>query len=177
MENREATCCFSGHRPMKLPWGMRETDERCIAAKSWIGQQLEELYELGYRHFISGMAIGCDTYFAEEVLRLPRCHSGSCYPLRRSGKPMEQQAEEEVYGADRGLRQREDLSGALYAGMHAAPEHLYGGQSFRAVSLFRRPAGRNHEYPCLCQTGGPRDPDAGRSFHLLYTVNRGKYSS
>ena len=74
MENREATCCFSGHRPMKLPWGMRETDARCIAAKSWIEQQLEELYELGYRHFISGMAIGCDTYFAEEVLRLREKH-------------------------------------------------------------------------------------------------------
>ncbi|MBQ8075796.1 MAG: DUF1273 family protein [Oscillospiraceae bacterium] len=70
MEEREITCCFSGHRPMKLPWGMRETDERCVAAKQWIAEQLEELYGLGYRHFICGMAIGCDTYFADEVLNL-----------------------------------------------------------------------------------------------------------
>ena len=74
MENRETTCCFSGHRPMKLPWGMRETDTRCIATKNWIALQLEELYTQGYRHFISGMAIGCDTYFAEEVLRLREKH-------------------------------------------------------------------------------------------------------
>ena len=74
MEDKEITCCFSGHRPMKLPWGMRETDERCVTAKKWIAQQLEELYDIGYRHFISGMAIGCDTYFAEEVLLLRERH-------------------------------------------------------------------------------------------------------
>ena len=74
MVTRETTCCFSGHRPMKLPWGMRESDERCIAAKQWIAGQLEELYTLGYRHFICGMAIGCDTYFAEAVLALRDCH-------------------------------------------------------------------------------------------------------
>ena len=70
MDTREITCCFSGHRPMKLPWGMRESDERCIAAKAWISEQLEELYMLGYRHYICGMAIGCDTYFAEAVLAM-----------------------------------------------------------------------------------------------------------
>ena len=70
MVSREATCCFSGHRPMKLPWGMRESDKRCIAAKRWIAAQIEELYSLGYRQFICGMAIVCDTYFAEAVLAL-----------------------------------------------------------------------------------------------------------
>lgn len=70
MITREMTCCFSGHRPMKLPWGLRESDERCIVTKQWIAAQLEDLYSLGYRHFICGMAIGCDTYFAEAVLTL-----------------------------------------------------------------------------------------------------------
>lgn len=70
MVTRKTTCCFTGHRPMKLPWGMRESDERCIAAKQWIAEQLEDLYSHGYRHFICGMAIGCDTYFAEAVLAL-----------------------------------------------------------------------------------------------------------
>ncbi len=74
MGTRETTCCFSGHRPMKLPWGMRESDDRCIAAKQWIAGQLEELYSLGYRHFICGMAIGCDTYFANAVLNLRDFH-------------------------------------------------------------------------------------------------------
>ena len=74
MYTRETTCCFSGHRPMKLPWGMRESDKRCVAAKKRIVCQLNELYSLGYRHFICGMAIGCDTYFAEAVIALRECH-------------------------------------------------------------------------------------------------------
>ena len=57
--------------PDGLPsWGMRESDKRCIAVKRWIAAQIEELYSLGYRQFICGMAIGCDTYFAEAVLAL-----------------------------------------------------------------------------------------------------------
>ena len=28
MEQAE-TCCFTGHRPDKLPWGVREDDPRC----------------------------------------------------------------------------------------------------------------------------------------------------
>lgn len=75
MTAREKTCCFSGHRPMKLPWGMRETDERCIAAKRWIAQQLDELYNEGYRRFLCGMAIGCDMYFADCVLALKELHT------------------------------------------------------------------------------------------------------
>ena len=74
MPDRETTCCFSGHRPMKLPWGMRESDERCIRTKHWITQQLETLYANGYRHFLCGMAIGCDTYFAEAVLAMKKNH-------------------------------------------------------------------------------------------------------
>ena len=73
-EVRKITCCFSGHRPMKLPWGMRESDPRCLSARAWIAQQLEELYREGYRRFLCGMAIGCDTYFADAVLDLKeRC--------------------------------------------------------------------------------------------------------
>ncbi|MBQ6366019.1 MAG: DUF1273 family protein [Oscillospiraceae bacterium] len=74
MTDRETTCCFSGHRPMKLPWGMRESDERCIRAKEWIAGQLNTLYTLGYRHFLCGMAIGCDMYFADAVLALKAQH-------------------------------------------------------------------------------------------------------
>lgn len=74
MKNREICCCFSGHRPQKLPWGMRESDERCIKTCEWISNQLEELYFLGYRVFISGMAIGCDTFFANAVLELKSRH-------------------------------------------------------------------------------------------------------
>ena len=55
---------------MKLPWGMREDDPRCLEMRSWIREQIEFFYQKGYTDFICGMAIGCDMYFAEEVLSL-----------------------------------------------------------------------------------------------------------
>lgn len=69
MTKRE-TCCFSGHRPQKLPWGSRNNDPRCKKMREWIRSQIEDCYNNGYRCFISGMAIGCDMVFAEEVLSL-----------------------------------------------------------------------------------------------------------
>ena len=70
MDQRSITCCFTGHRPVKLPWGLRESDERCVKMKSWITSQIEDLYSLGYRRFMCGMAIGCDMIFAEAVIDL-----------------------------------------------------------------------------------------------------------
>lgn len=67
---RESTCCFTGHRPNKLPWGADEGDPRCVRLKEGILWAVEELYGQGTRHFISGMAQGCDLYFAEAVLEL-----------------------------------------------------------------------------------------------------------
>ena len=68
--DREHSCCFTGHRPQKLPWGMNEDDPRCLALKREIAARLDAVYELGYRRFLCGMAIGCDMYFAEAVLAL-----------------------------------------------------------------------------------------------------------
>lgn len=67
---RKHTCCFTGHRPDRLPWGSREEDLRCLALKSRIGKALERAYEAGYRHFACGMARGADLYFAEAVLAM-----------------------------------------------------------------------------------------------------------
>ena len=70
MDERESTCCFTGHRPNKLPWGTNEQNEACQKLKEELKARLEGICELGYRHFICGMAIGCDMYFAEAVLEL-----------------------------------------------------------------------------------------------------------
>ncbi|MBQ7895437.1 MAG: DUF1273 family protein [Oscillospiraceae bacterium] len=67
---RDITCCFTGHRPAKLPWGQNEEHPDCLKLKTEIKANLEGIYQCGYRHFICGMAIGCDMYFAEAVLDL-----------------------------------------------------------------------------------------------------------
>ena len=72
--DKEITCCFTGHRPSKLPWGQNENDLRCIAVKQELASRLEGVYETGFRHFMCGMAIGCDMYFAEAVLNLRDRH-------------------------------------------------------------------------------------------------------
>ena len=64
------TCCFTGHRPDKLPWGYDERDPRCLALRHSMAREIEGLYLRGFRHFISGMAQGCDLYFAEAALDL-----------------------------------------------------------------------------------------------------------
>ena len=67
------TCCFTGHRVQTLPWGHREEDPRCIALKTHLREYMVALIkEEGVRHFISGMALGVDTYGAELVLELRR---------------------------------------------------------------------------------------------------------
>ena len=70
MRAKQMSCSFTGHRPEKLPWGEQERDERCLALKERIHRAVEQAYAAGYRHFICGMARGCDTYFCEEVLAL-----------------------------------------------------------------------------------------------------------
>lgn len=70
--DRTTTCCFTGHRPSRLPWGENEDDPRCLALKDQLGQAVAQAYRSGYRHFICGMARGADLYFCEAVLALSR---------------------------------------------------------------------------------------------------------
>ena len=53
---------------------MNEEDPRCTALKLELEARLAGIYELGFRHFLCGMAIGCDMYFAEAVLALREMH-------------------------------------------------------------------------------------------------------
>lgn len=71
----EKSCCFTGHRSHRLPWGENEEDEGCQYLKKQLRKELEYLYEIEeIRHFISGMALGTDIYFAEIVLALKKVH-------------------------------------------------------------------------------------------------------
>ena len=70
MPAKQESCCFTGHRPGKLPWRYHEEDPRCLRLKKRIADAVEIAYQEGYRHFLCGMAMGCDLYFCEEVLKL-----------------------------------------------------------------------------------------------------------
>ncbi len=70
MPARQESCCFTGHRPGKLPWRYDETDRRCLALKRRMADAVEAAYLEGYRHFLCGMALGCDLYFCEAALAL-----------------------------------------------------------------------------------------------------------
>ncbi len=72
--DRNHTCCFTGHRPEKLPWGSDESDRRCAAMKRALADMVEAAYSEGMRRFICGMARGCDFYFSEIVLALRSRH-------------------------------------------------------------------------------------------------------
>lgn len=74
MPARQESCCFTGHRPQKLPWGYDETDTRCVELKKRISNAVLWAYQEGYRHFLCGMAQGCDLYFCEAVLALREIH-------------------------------------------------------------------------------------------------------
>lgn len=72
--DRAHTCCFTGHRPDKLPWGTDDADPRCTGLRERLDGALHRAYELGFRHFISGMARGSDLYFCQAALKLrERC--------------------------------------------------------------------------------------------------------
>ena len=74
MRGRPVSCCFTGHRPAKLPWRHDEDDPRCVALKRRIRDAVEAAYAEGYRHFLCGMAMGCDLYLCECVLALREGH-------------------------------------------------------------------------------------------------------
>ena len=67
----EPKCAFTGHRVQKLGLN-RENGGNLLRQK--LRDAVLAVYESGIRHFICGMAQGCDMYFAETVLALKAVH-------------------------------------------------------------------------------------------------------
>lgn len=64
-------CCFTGHRPKYYRFGVDETDPECKRIKDFVRERCEHLItEKGVSHFISGGAVGLDTWAMEAVLDL-----------------------------------------------------------------------------------------------------------
>lgn len=84
-------CAFTGHRPQKLPFGLNEEDERCVALKQKLREEIiRQIEDNGVTHFITGMALGVDMYAAEIVLGLKSSYNGITL---ESAIPCETQAE------------------------------------------------------------------------------------
>lgn len=68
--DRENCCCFTGHRPQKLPWGFDESDDRCEELKQRLRTAIKLAITHGKTMFYTGMAMGTDIWAAEIVLEL-----------------------------------------------------------------------------------------------------------
>lgn len=68
--DRGKCCCFTGHRPQKLPWGFDESDARCMELKRKLRSAIRLAIAHGKTMFYTGMAMGTDIWAAEIVLGL-----------------------------------------------------------------------------------------------------------
>ena len=81
-------CAFTGHRPQSLPFGFNEADERCIALKQKLRDEIiRQIEENGVTHFITGMAIGI--WWTRQITLLRygtgnRVAQGKPYSMRNS---------------------------------------------------------------------------------------------
>ena len=67
-------CCFSGHRPTKLPYGYDEEHPNCITLKLKLASEIEQMRKKGVTTFLTGMAQGPDIWCAELVLDLKHAY-------------------------------------------------------------------------------------------------------
>lgn len=64
-------CCFTGQRPQNLPW-QDESDPRCVNLTERLYAEILKAIDGGYRHFISGMAVGIDQLAVKLLLKARR---------------------------------------------------------------------------------------------------------
>ena len=66
------TVAFTGYRPEKMPFIENKKDERYVYFREQELKVINRLIERGYTHYISGVAMGFDTWVAEDVLELQK---------------------------------------------------------------------------------------------------------
>ena len=65
-----ARVAITGYRPEKLPFRESESDAAYLRFRKTLYKVIRRMAELGYTDFVSGVAMGFDTWVAEDVLRL-----------------------------------------------------------------------------------------------------------
>ena len=62
------TVAFTGYRPEKMPFSEDEEDESYIRFREQQHKVINRLIERGYTEYLSGVAMGFDTWVAEDIL-------------------------------------------------------------------------------------------------------------
>ena len=65
---RERTCCFSGHRPEKMPFAANANSYAFQQFRNALTRTIYDAIHSGYNHFITGMSRGMDLWAAQEVI-------------------------------------------------------------------------------------------------------------
>lgn len=81
-QSKQQTACFSGHRPEKFPFPLREGEPRFAELRLSIKSAVERAVSTGFTTFLCGMARGFDLLCAEAVLDVKE----------KSGAPLSLQA-------------------------------------------------------------------------------------
>ena len=55
MENRPKTCCFTGHRPERLPWLSNPADVKYLSLRRALWDRIQACCDQGYTRFLTGM--------------------------------------------------------------------------------------------------------------------------
>ena len=147
------TCAFTGHRPKGL--GYPESDGRCAALKEKLRSLIVKLMEEeGVTHFISGMAQGVDMYAAEIVLELKKQHPQitleCAIPYERHGV-LVRAVTKSLFLYRRTVRPRDDVTAAVYAGLSAEAEPIYGRPFRHCTCRLERRSQRDRADSVVCQ--------------------------
>ncbi|MBE6936782.1 MAG: DUF1273 domain-containing protein [Ruminococcaceae bacterium] len=73
--DRAGSCCFTGHRPEKMPFAVSPYSYDYFQFQKKLEQVIQNVILSGYHHFITGMSRGMDLWAAECVLNFRRAYS------------------------------------------------------------------------------------------------------
>lgn len=76
MLDKETTCCFTGHRPEKMPFPESENSYGYLHFRKALERAIQDAVNSGYRHFLTGMSRGVDFWAAQTVIALKKAYHG-----------------------------------------------------------------------------------------------------
>lgn len=165
--NRETTCCFTGHRPEKLPWREDEGDPRCLELKARLAGVVEAAYEKGMRHFLCGMARGADFYCCEAALALRERRPGvtveAVIPCEEQAARWRERDRERWFSLVERCDNETMLQHHYDRGCMLRRNRYLVDHSAMLIAVYDGMLGGDHVYHLLCHEAGAGRGDAGHS--------------